>query len=92
MLSFYRCGRVGRLGSSNNCKATSFVTRSGEIALVQRIEMSARRGRPVPLYNRYISGGDDWSMEDENTGKSTVEEQDDDLNMDFDDIADTMPY
>lgn len=60
---------------------------------MQRIELSARRGRPIPLYNRYIKGDEDWSMDDENRSKSSVEDQDNDLfTEDYNEIAETMPF
>jgi ATP-dependent RNA helicase DDX28 len=38
----HRCGRAGRVGSSNDCYVTNFVSSQREIDLVQKIEHAAR--------------------------------------------------
>lgn len=43
----HRVGRVGRLGSPDNCKITNFVSAGPEVNLVQQIELAIRRNQPL---------------------------------------------
>ncbi|KAJ8912255.1 hypothetical protein NQ315_008846 [Exocentrus adspersus] len=43
----HRIGRVGRLGSSADCKVTNFVSGPEEILLVQQIEMAIRKNQQL---------------------------------------------
>lgn len=36
----HRCGRIGRIGSPENCHITNFVSGYHEIEMVQKIEVS----------------------------------------------------
>ncbi|XP_035731421.1 probable ATP-dependent RNA helicase DDX28 [Vespa mandarinia] len=47
----HRCGRVGRIGSHEDCKVINFISHYLEIEVVQKIERALRRGRPIPIFN-----------------------------------------
>lgn len=51
----HRCGRVGRLGSPDDCKIINFVSSGREIDLVQKIEHSARTNLILPDVNANIT-------------------------------------
>ncbi|KAJ3646333.1 hypothetical protein Zmor_023925 [Zophobas morio] len=44
----HRIGRIGRLGSSLDCKATNFISGPEEVRLVQQIELAVRKNQPLP--------------------------------------------
>lgn len=46
-----RCGRTGRMGTTGDCRVTSFICKPSEITLVQKIEMATRKRKPFPLIN-----------------------------------------
>ncbi|CAG9579020.1 unnamed protein product [Danaus chrysippus] len=50
----HRCGRTGRLGSSNDCSITNFVAWPREIQLVQKIETALRKHAALPNVNANI--------------------------------------
>lgn len=50
----HRCGRTGRIGSPENCSVTNFIAWPREIALVQKIETSARKHGELPAVNANI--------------------------------------
>lgn len=52
----HRCGRIGRVGSANECFITNFVTGMGEVELVRRIEHTARTKGVLPDVNADITG------------------------------------
>lgn len=43
----HRIGRVGRLGSPQNCKVTNFICGPEEVSIVQQIELSIRRNQAL---------------------------------------------
>lgn len=47
----FRCGRTGRVGSGKNCRVDNFVSTPNEIAIVQKIERSIRKMKPIPLFD-----------------------------------------
>ncbi|XP_031364434.1 probable ATP-dependent RNA helicase DDX28 [Apis dorsata] len=47
----HRCGRTGRIGTIGACRVTNFISRVGEVVIVQKIEMAARKMKPIPLFN-----------------------------------------
>ncbi|KPI92959.1 putative ATP-dependent RNA helicase DDX28 [Papilio xuthus] len=50
----HRCGRTGRIGSTNDCTVTNFVAWPREINIVQKIETSVRKGIDLPNVNANI--------------------------------------
>jgi len=50
----HRCGRTGRVGSEKSCRVTNFVSRPGEVQLVQEIELSVRKEKSLPGVNANI--------------------------------------
>lgn len=52
----HRIGRIGRLGSSDDCKLTHFVSGPIEIKLVQNIEMAIRTGSELKYVDGNITG------------------------------------
>ncbi|CAG9785803.1 unnamed protein product [Diatraea saccharalis] len=50
----HRCGRTGRLGSTQNCSITNFISWPREIQLVQKIETSVRKHEDLPSVNANI--------------------------------------
>ncbi|XP_063702086.1 probable ATP-dependent RNA helicase DDX28 [Culicoides brevitarsis] len=52
----HRCGRVGRVGSAENCYITNFVSNAATINLVNRIEHAARTGQELENVNANIKG------------------------------------
>ncbi|XP_066248009.1 probable ATP-dependent RNA helicase DDX28 [Euwallacea similis] len=51
----HRIGRVGRLGSSDTCFVTNFLTSAKEIKLVQQIELAVRKDQPLPNVDANIT-------------------------------------
>ncbi|CAK9830413.1 Probable ATP-dependent RNA helicase DDX28 [Anthophora retusa] len=47
----HRCGRTGRVGTIGDSKVTNFISRQGEIIVVQKIERAARKMAPIPIFN-----------------------------------------
>jgi len=43
----HRAGRTGRVGSSKNCKVTTFVSFTPDIFLAQKLEYAVRTGQPI---------------------------------------------
>lgn len=52
----HRCGRIGRVGSADNCLVTNFITGLDEVNLVRRIEHTARTKGILPNVNADITG------------------------------------
>ncbi|CRL00412.1 CLUMA_CG013679, isoform A [Clunio marinus] len=50
----HRCGRIGRFGSSVNCRITNFISSLRELDLVRKIEMSARTNTELENVNANI--------------------------------------
>ncbi|CAL7934685.1 unnamed protein product [Xylocopa violacea] len=59
----HRCGRTGREGTVGDCRVTNFITRSSEVAVVQKIEMAVRKMKPLPIFN--LVGSDEVQEEEE---------------------------
>lgn len=51
----HRCGRTGRVGSSQGCYVSNFVCTEREVYVVQKIEMAARKMEALPNVNGNIS-------------------------------------
>lgn len=51
----HRIGRTGRLGSSDRCMVTNFISGLREISLVQKIEHTARTVDVLPNVNANIT-------------------------------------
>ncbi|XP_037024431.1 probable ATP-dependent RNA helicase DDX28 [Bradysia coprophila] len=51
----HRIGRIGRLGSHEQCEVTNFVSSHRELSVVQRIEHAARTATVLPNVNANIS-------------------------------------
>lgn len=51
----HRIGRVGRIGSHENCQVTNFVSSIRELNVVQKIEHAARTYTILPNVNANIS-------------------------------------
>lgn len=47
----HRCGRTGRIGTVGECRVTNFISKPGEVAVVQKIEKATRRMKPFPIIN-----------------------------------------
>uniref|UniRef100_V9IHL3 ATP-dependent RNA helicase DDX28 n=1 Tax=Apis cerana TaxID=7461 RepID=V9IHL3_APICE len=47
----HRCGRTGRIGTIGDCRVTNFISKIGEVVVVQKIEMAVRKMKPIPLFN-----------------------------------------
>lgn len=62
----HRCGRTGRVGTQGDSKVTNFISRPGEIAVVQKIERAARRGKPMPIFNLVKNDEEDVDSQIEN--------------------------
>lgn len=52
----HRCGRIGRVSSGTNCLVTNFVTGLNDVALVRKIEHTARTKGILPNVNANITG------------------------------------
>lgn len=50
----HRCGRIGRLGSNDNCYITNFISGLNELDLVRQIEKSARTNHLLENVNANI--------------------------------------
>ncbi|XP_043248041.1 probable ATP-dependent RNA helicase DDX28 [Colletes gigas] len=47
----HRCGRTLRKGTIGHCRVTNFICKPLEISLVQKIEYSVRKMKPLPMVN-----------------------------------------
>ncbi|XP_014599068.1 PREDICTED: probable ATP-dependent RNA helicase DDX28 [Polistes canadensis] len=47
----HRCGRVGRVGSHQDCKIVNFISSALEIKMAQKIERAIRKRKPIPIFN-----------------------------------------
>ncbi|KAI4496529.1 hypothetical protein M0804_000339 [Polistes exclamans] len=47
----HRCGRVGRVGSHQDCKIVNFISSPLEIKMAQKIERAIRKRKPIPIFN-----------------------------------------
>lgn len=47
----HRCGRVGRVGSHQDCKIVNFISNPLEIKMTQKIERAIRKRKPIPIFN-----------------------------------------
>ncbi|XP_012147431.1 putative ATP-dependent RNA helicase Dbp21E2 [Megachile rotundata] len=47
----HRCGRTGRIGTVGECRVTNFISKPGEIVVVQKIEKAVRKMKPFPIFN-----------------------------------------
>ncbi|XP_017881727.1 probable ATP-dependent RNA helicase DDX28 [Ceratina calcarata] len=81
----HRCGRTGRVGTVGDSRVTNFISRPGEIAVVKKIEMAARRRRPIPIFN--LVETDEAKMEAEDQNDQYVEKLIENL-----DEPDSVPY
>uniref|UniRef100_A0A1B6KUR4 RNA helicase n=1 Tax=Graphocephala atropunctata TaxID=36148 RepID=A0A1B6KUR4_9HEMI len=51
----HRCGRVGRVGHTNNCLITNFVSGTKEVELAQKVESAVRTMSVLPNVNGNIT-------------------------------------
>ncbi|OAD57067.1 putative ATP-dependent RNA helicase DDX28, partial [Eufriesea mexicana] len=61
----HRCGRTGRIGTTGVSSVTSFISKPGEVAVVKRIEMAARKMKPIPIFNIFESDNEEEVVEEE---------------------------
>lgn len=61
----HRCGRTGRIGTVGTCRVTSFISKIGEVIVVQKIEMAVRKMKPIPLFNLMDKGKEEELVEEE---------------------------
>ncbi|KOC68993.1 putative ATP-dependent RNA helicase DDX28 [Habropoda laboriosa] len=61
----HRCGRTGRVGSIGDSRVTNFISKKGEVFMVQKIEMAARRMKPIPVFNLLDSSREAREKEEE---------------------------
>ncbi|XP_065079025.1 probable ATP-dependent RNA helicase DDX28 [Ochlerotatus camptorhynchus] len=52
----HRIGRIGRVGSRNDCLVTNIVSNQAEIGAVQRVEYSARTNNPLANVDANVKG------------------------------------
>ncbi|RLU24677.1 hypothetical protein DMN91_002766 [Ooceraea biroi] len=55
----HRCGRTGRVGNIKDCRVTNFISTQSELTVVQKIEKSARRLKPIPIIDIHHNPDDD---------------------------------
>ncbi|KAF3427484.1 hypothetical protein E2986_02866 [Frieseomelitta varia] len=65
----HRCGRTGRVGSRGESRVTNFVCKLAEIVVVQKIEMAARKMKPIPIFNLLADEKEEEILEDDYTGQ-----------------------
>ncbi|KAK1126230.1 hypothetical protein K0M31_004863 [Melipona bicolor] len=65
----HRCGRTGRVGSRGDSRVTNFVCRLTEVVVVQKIEMAARKMKPIPIFNLVANEEEEEILEDNYTGQ-----------------------
>lgn len=62
----HRCGRTGRIGTIGDCRVTNFISKIGEVVVVQKIEMAVRKMKPIPLFNLVNNEKEEEELEIEN--------------------------
>ncbi|XP_015172114.1 PREDICTED: probable ATP-dependent RNA helicase DDX28 [Polistes dominula] len=83
----HRCGRVGRVGSHQDCKIVNFISSPLEIRMVQKIEKAIRKKKPIPIFNIMNE-----HVEDNLEPLSSPDDaQEDDIIEDIND-EDSIPY
>lgn len=65
----HRCGRTGRVGTKGDSRVTNFVCKVTEVVVVQKIEMAARKMKPIPIFNLLTSEEEEEILEDYYTGQ-----------------------
>lgn len=78
----HRCGRTGRVGTTGECRVTNFISKPGEILMVQRIEKATRKMQPIPIFNL---------LERKNEGETAEEDYTSELIENLDQVE-HIPY
>ena len=72
MLTRFRCGRTGRIGSPKDCRIINFIQKPLEIIMARKIEFATRKMKPIPMVDMIHNSGD----EEGQFFTTTVEEND----------------
>nr|XP_034187706.1 probable ATP-dependent RNA helicase DDX28 isoform X1 [Osmia lignaria]XP_034187707.1 probable ATP-dependent RNA helicase DDX28 isoform X1 [Osmia lignaria] len=79
----HRCGRTGRVGTRGECRVTNFISKPGEIAVVQKIERAVRKMKAIPIFNLVETDEkDEQVVEDQYIGEN-IENLDDVENVPY---------
>lgn len=78
----FRCGRTGRVGSRGDSRVTNFVCKLTEVVVVQKIEMAARKMKPIPIFKLLADEKEEEILEDDYT-RQMIEDLDEVENIPF---------
>ncbi|XP_076766637.1 putative ATP-dependent RNA helicase Dbp21E2 [Xylocopa sonorina] len=79
----HRCGRTGREGTVGDSRVTNFISRSSEVAVVQKIEMAVRKMKPLPIFNLVESDEMEEEEIEDNYVENIIENLDDPENIPY---------